>query len=73
MLSIQSVYTINFVMWQTVNSFLRNCWRQEAFLDSVDQDQTAQNVQSDLWSILSSFSFYNNTELVLHLAMKMYF
>ena len=30
---------------------------QEAFVDSVDQDQTAQNVQSDLWSTLSKFSF----------------
>ena len=28
---------------------------QEAFVDSVDQDQTAQNVQSDLWSTLSTF------------------
>ena len=27
---------------------------QEAFVDSVDQDQTAQNVQSDLWSTLST-------------------
>ena len=26
---------------------------QEGFIDSVDQDQTAQNVLSDLWSILS--------------------
>ena len=30
---------------------------QEAFVDSVDQDQTAQNMQSDLWSTLSTFSF----------------
>ena len=30
---------------------------QEAFLDSVDQDQTAQNVQSDLWSTLSTLLF----------------
>ena len=30
---------------------------QEAFVDSVDQDQTAQNVQYDLWSTLSTFSF----------------
>ena len=30
---------------------------QEAFVDTVDQDQTAQNVQSDLWSTLSTF-FY---------------
>ena len=30
---------------------------QEAFVDSVDQDQTAQNVQSDLWSTLSTLSF----------------
>ena len=28
----------------------------EAFVDYVDQDQTAQNMQSDLWSILSTFS-----------------
>ena len=27
---------------------------QQAFVDSVDQDQTAQNVQSDLWSTLST-------------------
>ena len=30
---------------------------QEAFEDSVDQDQIAQNMQSDLWSTLSTFSF----------------
>ena len=30
---------------------------QEAFVDSVDQDQTAQNVQSDPWSTLSTFLF----------------
>ena len=30
---------------------------QEAFVDSVDQDQTAKNVQSDLLSTLSTFSF----------------
>ena len=34
---------------------------QEAFVDSVDQDQTAQNMQSDLWS-----------KWFLHLAMQMY-
>ena len=28
---------------------------QEAFVDSVDQDQTAQNMQSDFWSALSIF------------------
>ena len=28
---------------------------QETFVDSVDQDQTAQNVQSDLWSTQSIF------------------
>ena len=28
---------------------------QEAFVDSVYQDQTAQNVQSDLWSTLFSY------------------
>ena len=30
---------------------------QETFVDSVDQDQTAQNVPSDLWSALSTISF----------------
>ena len=30
---------------------------QEGFVDSVDQDQTAQNGQSDLCSTLSTFSF----------------
>ena len=29
---------------------------QEVLVDSVDQDQTAQDVQSDLWSTLSSQS-----------------
>ena len=31
---------------------------QEEFVDSVNQDQTAQHVQSDHWSTLSTFSFY---------------
>ena len=30
---------------------------QEAFVDRVDQDQTAQKVQSDLLSTLYKFSF----------------
>ena len=30
---------------------------KKAFVDCVDQDQTAQNMQSDLWSTLSTFSF----------------
>ena len=30
---------------------------QEALVDSVDQDQTAQNVLSDLQSIRSTYSF----------------
>ena len=30
---------------------------QEAFVDSVDEDQTVQNMQSDLWSALSKFLF----------------
>ena len=46
---------------------------QEAFVDSVDQDQTARNVQSDLWSTLSTFSFYIISESFLHLAMGVYF
>ena len=31
--------------------------RQETFVESVDQDQTAQNMQSDNLSTLSTFSF----------------
>ena len=30
---------------------------QEAFMNNVDQDQTAQNIQSYLWSTLSEFPF----------------
>ena len=30
----------------------------ELFADNADQDQTAQNVQSDLWSTLSA-TFYH--------------
>ena len=43
---------------------------QEAFVDSVDQDQTVQNVQSDLLSTLSSFSFYIIMKSFLVLAME---
>ena len=35
------------VLWGYINAFLTDD-EQEAFVDSVDQDQTAQNVQSDL-------------------------
>ena len=42
------------------------CWcslsillmRLEAFVDSVDQNQTAKNVQSDLWSTFSTILFW---------------
>ena len=30
---------------------------QDDFVDSVDQDKTLQNVQSDFWSILTTLSF----------------
>ena len=46
---------------------------QAAFVDSVDQDQTAQNVQSDLRSTLSTFPFWIRTELSLHLRNELYF
>ena len=46
---------------------------QKDFVDSVDQDQTAQNVQSDLWSTLSTFLFYMIIESFLHLAMEIHF
>ena len=42
-------------------------------MDSLDQDQTEQNVQSDLLSTLSTFSFYIITESFFHLAMELYF
>ena len=45
---------------------------QEAYVDSVDQDQTAQNVQSDLWSTPSTFVFQIITESFLHRAMEVY-
>ena len=41
---------------------------QEAFVDIVDQDQTTQNVQSDLCPHFCSVS----TNLFLHLAMDIY-
>ena len=37
----------------SVNTFLT----EETFVNSVDQDQSAQNVQSDLWFTLSTFFF----------------
>ena len=40
---------------------------QEAFVDSVDQNQTTQNVQSDLWSTLFV------TKSFLYLTMEVYF
>ena len=48
---------------------------QVAFVDSVDQDQTAQNVQPDLWSTQSIilFSYWIITKSFLHLAMEVYF
>ena len=30
---------------------------QKAFVNSVDEDQTAQKMQSDLWSTLSTFLY----------------
>ena len=42
-------------------------------MDSVDQDQTAQNVQSDLWSTLSTLSFYIITECFFILQWKYIF
>ena len=35
-------------------------WHKKLFEDSVDQGQTAQNVQSDLWSTLSAFFTLDN-------------
>ena len=47
--------------------------KQEAFVDIVDQDQTAHNVQSDLWSTLSTVSFQILTDSFLRLAIEVYF
>ena len=38
---------------------------QLAFVDSVDQDQTAQDVQSNLWSALSTTWFLFMAETTL--------
>ena len=46
---------------------------QAAFVDSADQDQTAQDVQSDLWFTLSTFSFQLISKSFLHLTMEVYF
>ena len=43
---------------------------QEAFVDIVDQDQTAEDMQSDLWSTLSTFSFQIITKLFLILQWR---
>ena len=45
---------------------------QEAFVDIVNQDQTIQNVQSDLWSTVSTFPFSIIIVLFLHLAMTVF-
>ena len=39
-----------------ITSFLQ-LTTQEAFVNILDQDQTVQNMQSDLWSVLSTFPF----------------
>ena len=56
--------TISFLVF-SVNNSIRTLLTlsllmttQEDFLDSVDQDQTAQNVQSDLWSTLFTLFFF---------------
>ena len=46
---------------------------QEAFVNNLDQNQTAGNKQPDLWSTLSIFSYQIMTELLLFLAMEIYF
>ena len=45
---------------------------QEAFMDSVDHDQTAQNLHSDLRSTLPTFFILDYTQLFVHLAMEVY-
>ena len=46
---------------------------REASVDIVDQDQIVQNVQSDLWTTLTIFSFLIITKSLLYLAMEVYF
>ena len=46
---------------------------REASVDIVDQDQIVQNVQSDLWTTLTIFSFLIVTKSLLYLAMEVYF
>ena len=45
---------------------------QWAFTNSVDQDQSAQNVQSDLWSTLSALLFWVITKLPPYLFAGLY-
>ena len=46
---------------------------QGAFVDNVGQDKTTENMQYDLLSRLSTFSFSIITKSVLHLTMEAYF
>ena len=46
---------------------------QEAFVESLDQDQTAQNMQCDLRSTLFRVLFQITAELFLNLAMEVIF
>ena len=45
----------------------------DALVDDVGQDQTAQNVQSNILSTLSTFSFEIIIESLHHLSKEVYF
>ena len=48
---------------------------QGDIVNNVDEDQSAQNEQSDLWSTLSTstFEIIITCKLFLHLGMEFYF
>ena len=46
---------------------------QEAFVDDTNQDQTAQKMQSGLWSTLSTIFILDYNKTFPHLAMECIF
>ena len=53
-----------------VQAFWKHCGKRRNC--RIDQDQSTQNVQSDLWSTLSTISLYIITKSFLHLAMEVF-
>ena len=53
LVTVYQIFTRHFQVLLTLSLQMKTL---EAFVDSEDQDQTAQNVQTDPWSTLSTFS-----------------